>query len=204
LSVPPTINSALAAWQRQTLAMLRRLVTPDRRAATAAVPATVMLPIPNASDRRGMLHNLWNPILTDMAWSVTRRAPLGSVLVYLDVSGSMCAELQHLVALLHRLGPIIRRPFWAFGTTVEPATIRNGRLQTRTTGGTCLGPVVQHIRRTRPLKALIVTDGFVEKLSRRYCATPGTQIEVLLSACGSDRQFANSGWKVNQLVRIGS
>lgn len=204
LSVPPAKNPHIAAWQRQTMALLRGLVTPDRRSTTDSVLDSVFLPIPSTTDRRGIVQGLWNPILRDMAWAVTRPVPLGSVLVYLDVSGSMDEELQALVTLLNRLGPIIRRPFYAFGTTVEPATIRNGRLQTRTTGGTCLGPVIQHIRKTNPQKALIATDGFVEGLSKAYCATLGTRVEVLLTPEGTTDRLRASGWKIHRLTALRS
>ncbi len=58
--------------------------------------------------------------------AVPRRG--GSAQVYLDVSGSMDAEMPLIVALLGRLARYIRRPFWAFSDEVAPARIEGGRL----------------------------------------------------------------------------
>ena len=64
---------------------------------------------------------LWSPLIPEAAWESHRRIGGGSAQVYLDVSGSMNAEMPLIVALLARLGAHIRRPFWAFSDVVAPA-----------------------------------------------------------------------------------
>jgi predicted metal-dependent peptidase len=123
------------------------------------------------------------------------------VSVYLDVSGSMNEELKAIVALLHRFESHLRRPFYAFSDCVEPATFRHGRLVTKTTGGTTLACVIEHLRQTRPLKALIITDGFVESLRPEACATPGTTVEVLVTAKGSTNRLPPA-WRSHRLVDL--
>ena len=55
--------------------------------------------------------------------------------VYLDVWGSMNAEMPYIIALLGRPSRYIRRPFWAFSDRVAPALIKDGKLVASTTGG---------------------------------------------------------------------
>ena len=84
--------------------------------------------------------------------------------VYLDVSGSMNAEMPHIIALLGRLSRYIRRPFWAFSDRVAPALIKDGKLVASTTGGTSMACVLEHVAETRPASAIVVTDGYIEQL----------------------------------------
>jgi hypothetical protein len=200
LSVPPAQIPAVAAWERLTLQLLRRLVVPDRRGgAREFQPAWAHLPVLNEGDRRGLLRSLWNPLVSEITWPTHRSQPRGSVAVYLDVSGSMTGELKALVALLHRFERHLRRPFWAFANTVEPAHLKGGRLVTRSTGGTSVACVLDHLRRTRPAKALIITDGFVEKLRSSDYMVSGTKVEVLLTSKGTPDVIRPSGWSIHQL-----
>ena len=54
-------------------------------------------------DRRAALRSLWSPFLPDARWDTEHPARAGSAHVYLDVSGSMDAEMPLIVALLGRL-----------------------------------------------------------------------------------------------------
>ena len=200
LSVPPSQAPAEVAWEKVTVPLLRRLIVPDPRGRRRELqPAWAHLPVLNTGDRRGLLRSLWNPLVGEIAWETYRAQPRGSVAVYLDVSGSMSDELQAVVALLHRFERHLRRPFWAFANTVEPALITDGKLQTRSTGGTSVACVVDHLRRTRPLKALIVTDGFVERLPSKDYSVPGVTVEVLLTAKGTGEVLQVSGWAIHRL-----
>jgi hypothetical protein len=58
---------------------------------------------------------------------------------------------------------------------------------------------VEHLRRTRPLKALIVTDGFVERLTSKDYSVPGVTVEVLLTAKGTGEVLQVSGWAIHRL-----
>jgi hypothetical protein len=200
LTVPASRLPGIAAWERKTLALLRRLIVPDRRTRVSETqPAWSHLPILHQSDRRGILRSLWNPLIAENLWPATLPLRGGSVAVYLDVSGSMGADLVALTALLHRFERYLIRPFWAFANTVEPATISNGKLVTRSTGGTSLACVIEHLRRVRPEKALVVTDGYVEKLGAASYALPGIQVEVLLSPKGIVDSLEPSRWPIHRL-----
>ena len=200
MSVPLAQVPAIAAWEKLTLQLLRRLVVPDRRGGTREFqPAWAHLPVLNEGDRRGLLRSLWNPLVSEITWPTHRSQPRGSVAVYLDVSGSMSGELIALVALLHRFERHLRRPFWAFANTVEPAHLRGGQLVTRSTGGTSVACVLDHLRRTRPTKALIITDGFVERLRSSEYSVSGTKVEVLLTSKGTPNVIRPSGWLISQL-----
>ncbi|MEN9633261.1 MAG: hypothetical protein RL077_1665 [Verrucomicrobiota bacterium] len=200
LSVPPTQSAAAAAWERLTLQLLRRLVVPDPRGGTRELqPAWSHLPILNEGDRRGLLLSLWNPLVSEITWPTFHSQPRGSVSVYLDVSGSLSGELKALVALFNRFERHLRRPFWAFADTVEPAHFSRGRLVTRSTGGTSVACVLDHLRRTRPAKALIITDGFVEKLKSNDYAVPGTTVEVLLTSKGTEDVLCHSRRPLHRL-----
>ena len=120
------------------------------------------LPVLSPGDRRAALRSLWSPFLPDARWETEHTARAGSAHVYLDVSGSMNAEMPLIVALLGRLTPYIRRPFWAFSNVVAPARIEQGRLIADTTGGTSMGCVLDHVARTKPRAAIVVTDGYIE------------------------------------------
>lgn len=203
IDIPPSIDPAVARWEVQTLALLRRLVTPDAASrVTERAPVLSHLPILNGGDRRGVLRSLWNPIVAENEWTSWRSKPAGSVSVYLDVSGSMNSELERLTRLLHRFNRYLRRPFHAFADTVEPARIEQGRLITKTTGGTTLTCVFDHLRRTRPTKALVITDGFVENLPRDRARVDGVSVHFLISAGGSDQILRDYGHPISRLTEL--
>jgi len=187
LSRAPLQKSVPALWRAKTLPVLRRLIVPDPRSRlTLPQTRTHLAPILNASDRRGALRSLWSPLIPEIAWDTVHPQPAGSVQVYLDVSGSMNSFLDALVALLAGFSSHIRKPLWAFSTQVHPARIVGGELQTSSTGGTMLGCVYRHIRQTRPGKALIVTDGFVDDSSAAACPRDICTIEAIIPHDGYD------------------
>ena len=188
----PVQKSVPASWRAQTLPVLRRLIVPDPRSRlTLPQTRTHLAPVLNTSDRRGTLRALWSPLIPEIAWDTVHPRPAGSVQIYLDVSGSMNTFLDALIALLAGFNSHIRQPLWAFSTEVHPARIVAGELQTSTTGGTMLGCVYQHIRQTRPEKALIVTDGFVEDSSAGAKPRELCTIEALIPHDGYDTILVN-------------
>lgn len=200
LEVPPATDQASLNWKRQTSSLLKKLLSPNPdNTVRSPSPANAQLPILSHSDRRGVLRSLWNPILADMSWNLSKPSPKQAALIYLDVSGSMTTELELLVSLLLRLGSIIQRPFFAFSTKVHPAEFRKGQLQTLSTGGTLIGPVVDHINRIKPKTALVITDGFLEPLTPLQFNTPHTRVHVLLTPNGSTQELANSTWPIHAL-----
>lgn len=201
--VPPSVDPAVTQWEAQTVALLRRMVTPDSASRLVEpAPARSYLPILHRADRRGVIRSLWNPIVTENEWPAWRQKPTGSVAVYLDVSGSMNPELERLARLLHRFDRYLRRPFHAFADTVEPARIERGKLITKSTGGTTLACVFEHLRRTRPAKALVITDGYVEQPRAAPARIEGVNVHFLISAHGTDRILRSYGHPISQLPAL--
>lgn len=182
-----------AAWRRDTLPVLQRLIVPDPRSGLRTLqPRTHLAPVLNTSDRRGALKALWSPLIPEIAWDTAHPQPAGSVQIYLDVSGSMNSFLDALVALLAEFSSHIRKPLWAFSTEVHPARILRGKLETKTTGGTAMNCVYRHIRQTRPAKALIITDGFVEESSAAASPHELCRIEAIIPHDGTTPHSSNT------------
>jgi hypothetical protein len=179
-------NEPLRRWKRDTLAVLRRHVTPDRRSrARRDEPRDYRTPVLSVSDRRAFLQALWLPYLPEARWEGTQSRPEGTAQVYLDVSGSMNAEMPLIVGLLGQLSRHIRRPFWAFSDVVAPARIEGGQLKADTTGGTSMACVLKHLAETRPAAAVVVTDGQIEELSRRaVAAARATRLHAIVTRDG--------------------
>jgi hypothetical protein len=117
----------------------------------------------------------------------------------------MNAEMPLIVALLGRLTPYIRRPFWAFSNVVAPARIEQGRLIADTTGGTSMRCVLDHVARTKPRAAIVVTDGYIEAVSpTQVAATAGTRLHVIITRDGSDTLLRSAGLPYTQLSRVPS
>jgi hypothetical protein len=199
-------DTAVDRWRRETFAVLRRHLLPDPRS-IAREPSvrSFALPVLSPGDRRAALRSLWSPFLPDARWETEYTARTGSAHVYLDVSGSMNAEMPLIVALLGRLTPYIRRPFWAFSNVVAPARIEQGRLIADTTGGTSMRCVLDHVARTKPRAAIVVTDGYIEAVSpTQVAATAGTRLHVIITRDGSDTLLRSAGLPYTQLSRVPS
>jgi hypothetical protein len=92
-------DAAVGRWRRETYAVLRRHLLPDLRSvAREPAPRSFTLPVLSPGDRRAALRSLWSPFLPDARWETEHTARAGSAHVYLDVSGSMCAEMPLIVA----------------------------------------------------------------------------------------------------------
>ena len=199
-------DAAADRWCRDTYAVLRRHLLPDAQSiAREPAPRSFTLPVLSPGDRRATLRSLWSPFLPDARWDTATPARVGSAHVYLDVSGSMNAEMPHIIALLGRLAPYIRRPFWAFSNIVAPARIEQGRLLAETTGGTSLSCVLEHVARTKPRAAIVVTDGYIESLApAQVAATAGTRLHVIVTRDGSATLLQRAGLPYTQLSRLPS
>jgi hypothetical protein len=200
-------DTALDAWRRATYAVLRRHLLPDPLSvARDRAACSFTLPMLSPGDRRAALRALWSPFVPNARWDTEHRARAGSAHVYLDVSGSMSAEMPLIVALLGHLVAYIRRPFWAFSNVVAPARIEGGRLVADTTGGTSMGCVLEHAARTRPRAAIVVTDGYIEPLRRAAVAavTAHTRLHVIVTRDGNPGLLVNAGLPYTQLSRLPS
>jgi len=198
------LDEGVALWQRHTWNVLRKHLVPDPRAPkTEDVLAACQLPVLSPGDRRSFARALWSPLLPDAIWQSPRRISRGTAQVYLDVSGSMSAEMPLIVTLLARLGQHIRRPFWAFSNVVAPAVIKNNQLLADTTGGTSISCVLEHIARTRPDAAVILTDGYIETIEHTLIKnTARTRLHAIVTRDGSPHLLARAGIPYTQLGRL--
>ena len=194
-------DSPVHAWQRATLALLKRHALPETRSRLLRDdPVDYRIPVLSPGDRRAFLRSLWDPFLPEASWRGHQRRPEGTTQVYLDVSGSMNAEMPHIVALLAQLGARIRRPLWAFSDVVAPAEIVGGQLKAATSGGTSMRCVIEHLARTRPAAAIVLTDGYIETLPKTLLTTiEGIRLHVLITRDGNPAQIAKVGLPYTQL-----
>jgi hypothetical protein len=117
----------------------------------------------------------------------------------------MNAEMPLVIGLLNRLRSHIRTPFWAFSTVVAPARITKGILKADTTGGTSLACVLDHLARTQPEAAVIVTDGYIESIPKALVRAAGaTRIHTLLTRDGSGTELSRAGLSYTQLPKVPS
>jgi len=191
-------------WRRATYAVLRKHLTPDSQGPRErALDAESLLPVLHPADKRSFMRALWSPLIPEAVWPQPRWAPGGTAQVYLDVSGSMNAEMPLIVALLGRLASQIRRPFWAFSNVVAPARIRNGILEAETTGGTSMGCVLEHIAETAPPCAVVITDGYIESLPKAAVRkTARTRLHALVTRDGNPGLLRAAGIPYTQLGRL--
>lgn len=200
----PGVSEGVQRWRRETLEVLRRHLVPDPKAVRHDTrPLHFTVPVLSPGDRRATLRALWSPLLPEALWSTEQRLRSGTAQVYLDVSGSMNAEMPLIIGLLARLGRFIRKPLWAFSDVVAKAKIVNGRLLADTTGGTSMACVLEHIAETRPAAAVVVTDGYIETLSPGLLAgVRGTRLHVIVTRDGSPAMLHQAGISYSQLSRL--
>ena len=200
----PAVSQGVQRWRHETLEVLRRHLLPDPKAVRHDTrPLHFALPVLSPTDRRAALRALWSPLLPEALWSTEKRLPTGTAHVYLDVSGSMNAEMPLIIGLLARLGRFIHKPLWAFSNVVAKAEIVNGRLLADTTGGTSMACVLEHITETRPAAAVVVTDGYIETLSPGLLAgVRGTRLHAIVTRDGSPAMLHQAGISYSQLSRL--
>jgi hypothetical protein len=109
-----------------------------------------------------------------------RSTPDGRTAIYLDVSGSMSGVLERLHASLVPLRRLIAPKVFVFSTVVEELQREKFmRGHIRTTGGTSVDPVLEHLTAEacagRVRKAVLLTDGWFcppsARVLRRYLAS---------------------------------
>lgn len=196
-------DEAILKWKRTTAAVLRKHLLPDPRSRLTILQETVCrMPVQNTKDRRAFMRSMWDPFIPEASWSAEVPKRLGTAQIYLDVSGSMSAEMPHLISLLGSLRAYIKTPFWAFSTEVCPAVIEGGMLKTSTSGGTSLACVLEHLARTKPASAVVITDGFIEDLSPQDVKkTAGVRLHAIVARDGNPAALAHAGIAYTQLER---
>ena len=199
-------NAPMRRWETKTLTLIKKYITPDRHSRARREELwTYRIPILSPADRRAFLRAQWSPFLPESSWEGHRLKHSGTAQVYLDVSGSMNHAMPLIIGLLNRLGRHIRRPFWAFSNEVAPAVIEKGNLKTSTTGGTSMACVLEHVAKTRPDAAIIITDGYIEALDRRLVVkAAGTRLHVLVTRDGNPNLIQRAGLPYTQLDEVPS
>ena len=199
-------DEPMRRWRNRTLELLKRHLEPDRRSrAREDAPHEYVMPVLSPRDRRAFVRSLWTPFIPEAAWSATVPKRAATANVYLDVSGSMYAEMPQIIALLGRLSRYIRRPFWAFSDCVAPAVIKNGQLVASTTGGTSMACVLEHVAETRPATAIVITDGYIERLCPSLVKkAAGVRLHALVTRDGSPAELRRAGIPYTQLEKVPS
>ena len=194
----------LLHWERSTWKVLKKLCTTDPRTTLReTVDQSILLPVLNERDRRAFLRSTWSPLIPDTSWSISQEKPQGTTVVYFDVSGSMHAEMQALVQLLRRLIRYIRTPFWAFSDRVDTAVIRNGVLETHTSGGTSMNSVLSHFADSQIDRAVVITDGYIERCDPALLNRLGRKtLHAIISRDGSTAELDRVGIPCYQLEQF--
>ncbi|MDP6670093.1 MAG: hypothetical protein QF492_09365 [Candidatus Krumholzibacteria bacterium] len=189
-------------WKEETLEILKSLLVHGRGLGRKSEEDVTgyLLPYCSESDRRAALRSLWSTFLPVARWEGVQTVSSNAAQVYLDVSGSMEGELEAIVCLLSRLSQWIRKPLLAFSTTVSRAKIHRGELQTDSTGGTSINCVLEHIAKTRPRAALIVTDGEVEEPDPQLLEKlSGVRLHAIITSGGSSLILSEAGIETSYL-----
>lgn len=190
-------------WQTGTLRLLRRCLQVKDARKTDWQETSIHLPMLSQTDRRAMVGWQAGGLLPLARHGVPQRRQREQATVYLDVSGSMNAVLPHFISLMHSMRPLIQLPLWAFSNEVTPAVFKDGALQYKSTYGTSITCVFDHMRRQRVQKALIVTDGYVEDFDES--ALTGLQkdkINILLDPHGQANIFHSMEMEVFVLPQL--
>ena len=197
-------DTALRKWEVKTLALIKQHITPDKNTRAQKEQAwSYRIPVLHPGDRRAFLKSQWSPFLPESTWVGQRLAPDGTAQVYLDVSGSMHQEMPAIIHLLNRLGRYIRRPFWAFSDVVAPALIEKGQLRTSTTGGTSMRCVLEHVAKTSPSAAIVITDGYIEAITKTQAAkAQSCKLHILVTRSGNSMHIASAGLPYTQLDKV--
>lgn len=192
----------LHAWKKETRAVLKKCLVKDHTRVQLRESVTP-LPMLHPRDRRAYAAMKITPFLPFSRVPMQKRSPKELAAVYLDVSGSMMNELDALISLFHHFRDQLRRPFYVFSDDVAPARFVGGKLEYVTSGGTSIGPVFEHIRANRIQRALIVTDGFVERITPEMMSgLRADQIQVLLSSFGLGGMFKKVGIQTHTLPKL--
>ena len=197
-------NEPLARWQKKTLQVLKQHLQPDPRSCNLTDELHhYHIPVLSPGDRRAFFRSMWSLFLPDATWDTALPKREGTAQVYLDVSGSMDAEMPLIIGLLRLLSRYIQRPFWAFSNEVAPAIIKGGQLQTITSGGTSMACVLRHVAETRPISAVVVTDGYIEELDTQLIATTsGTKLHTIITRDGNPWGLQRVGIPYTQLDKV--
>ncbi len=127
-------------------------------------PLAVQTPLPGLDRRALVLRALGAvPLLYTSALPIPRRRPAGErVHVYVDVSGSIGDLKGALYGAVLDCREFIHPAVHLFSTKVADFSLEDLRQgKCRTTGGTCIDCVAEHMAEQRVTRAVLLTDGYV-------------------------------------------
>lgn len=120
------------------------------------------LPVFSTKDKRTFMKSHWSPFIPFSLWETEKNITDFKTVFYLDVSSSMKSELHQIVNVLKSLKKYFEMDFWGFSTEVFKIKFQDNKLKYRTTGGTSIESVFDHILKKNYKFAVILTDGFFE------------------------------------------
>ena len=189
-------------WEQSTLKILKKCLLPDPKVKTELTPDEVILPVLSSLDRRAVARFTYGGLITFSRNERTKLSEGHLAHVYLDVSGSMSNEIDDLISLLHHFRAYLKIPLWAFSNSVEEAKFIQGQFNYKTTSGTSIEPVFDHLRKNKIRKCLIVTDGYVEEITDAMLRKlVRSDINVIISANGNPEKFSKMGIPYFQLEK---
>jgi len=168
------INPRRHTSNRSILARLIRKVARTGGDSTAravtTTPVAGFSPIPSHSRRSAVLRVLNVPqVLYEFQLMGRARERLERVHVYLDVSGSMTGVVEDLYGAVLDCAGMVHPKVHLFSTAISdvtPGELIDGVV--RTTGGTDIRCVAEHIHKHSVLRAVILTDGYVGSVPREF------------------------------------
>jgi len=189
-------------WEKSTFRLLKKSLVEDKRAKTEMSSSETILPVLSSSDRRALARFNFSSIIPLSKTEYLTKTTSQRASIYLDVSGSMSSEIEAIVSLLSSFRPYIKMPLWVFSNEVEEARFVKGKLEYKTTFGTSISCVFDHLRKTKTKKCLIVTDGYVENINDSMLDNLRREdIRVLVSADGNPSIFQQVGIPYLQLEK---
>jgi uncharacterized protein with von Willebrand factor type A (vWA) domain len=161
--------------------------------------------IPELRDRRGVVMRAAGraPLFYDSLVDSPRGRDADLAHVYLDVSGSMRDYIEHLYGALTALRRHVQPAVGLFSTkvvTVPLADVARGRADS--TGGTDIACVLEHLVTHRATKVLVITDGYVGKVSQAdvdRVARAGVDVRALLTPGGWRHDLAPLVSRIDEL-----
>jgi hypothetical protein len=147
-------------------ALIRKVAGPESKALSrfhGYGPAPSLMPIPSGDRRAIVLRALDAPPLLYRTETTGRaRDRCDRVHVYLDVSGSTACFQSSLYGAVLDCNDVVHPAVHLFSTRVHDVSLSGLRKgECRTTGGTSIECVADHMRTHRVRRAVLLTDGWV-------------------------------------------
>lgn len=141
---------------------------------------------PNFRDRKtfAMIQTGLRPLL--FQGTTPHREKHTPVSIYIDVSGSMNPYIAHVSNAVISCSQYLNEELFLFSTKISTINIHEFRKGSyNTTNGTDIAAVARHIHENKIQTAVILTDGFVGPVPKKYLHTcRNTAIQIILTQDG--------------------